>query len=642
MHPLSCSTIAYQLLGDARGVPEQYKYLSVRLKTEQYRLLDWAQVAELAENDERLSLDNRQLVHDILHQTTNTLESFGKLDNKYKVLREPSLVDVDVEDDVRALTSGDSSTEAIRGKFPNLHTGMLSKCLRFRGTTGKFTKQVKFTVFHVEEYKGLLKRLAYFNGIMRSLLNDAQLNRLTEVSRQTSFEIMNLNTKMDNLLRFFAAGNMSFDTVKVETNLPFNPQGLLRSQSAMIFEEPLENRAEGLANLARVKAVHTGYGQGRGIIDPHTAQTLGLDDSVIDPSTTEIERARITFDVEQPKPIIGRQSSRSEAVLDEHLDTARRVWIEWKTYEPANAAENEPRPEVLNRVQQLAALLKMTKPKGFRAPDCLGYFRDLPKDDVHYRFGFVFAKPTKDKGVNASTKPICLLELFQKSKPSWTERVALATAIAQSIQYLHSVDWLHKGLRSHNIVFFPDADRGDKPIFSLPYLSGFDYARPYRVGEFTEKPAQDPTCDVYRHPSAHGDKPTEGFKKTFDIYALGILLVELAYWKPIHTIVGIKDLEKARPPETRAIYYKLLMREGYERDKNYLEKIRGKVGNRYHDAVRACLQGREALLEKDADEMELDRSHEDEIDRDLEMKQGAELQRNFNRMVVQELKEIIT
>ena len=59
-------------------MPKEFQYLRVRMKTEQYRLLDWAHVAQLNEHDEELLISNafRALLLDVLDQKERLLRRF--------------------------------------------------------------------------------------------------------------------------------------------------------------------------------------------------------------------------------------------------------------------------------------------------------------------------------------------------------------------------------------------------------------------------------------------------------------------------------------------------------------------------------------------------------------------------------------
>jgi hypothetical protein len=118
---------------------------------------------------------------------------------------------------------------------------------------------------------------------------------------------------------------------------------------------------------------------------------------------------------------------------------------------------------------------------------------EVDEDGLDARIGFVFEKPSVE-GVSPDSRPVSLFELLDSSaKPRVTDRIRLAHAVANCLLYLHSVNWLHKGLRSQNVVFFPiNVKEKGKPStkidYSKPYLSGFDFARPARADEMTEIP----------------------------------------------------------------------------------------------------------------------------------------------------------
>jgi len=219
-----------------------------------------------------------------------------------------------------------------------------------------------------------------------------------------------------------------------------------------------------------------------------------------------------------------------------------------------------------------------------------------------------------------------------------TERIALARKIAECIERLHAVNWLHKGLRSHNILFFGDSDA--EIDYSSPLISGFDYSRPAANEDMTEKPPENAAYDLYRHPRVHGSGARDtapfgpngngvnggsewrtNFKKSYDIYSLGIILLEIAHWKPIDTILEIPDLATARPSVTIKVRHRLLNEE------KFLNYVRAYLGNTVVGVVKTCLEGPGAFG-----------IHEDKDEREEVV--GAELQRGFYKEVVQRLGEM--
>jgi hypothetical protein len=84
---------AYNLQSDAKGMPAWFHYLRIRLKTEQYHLLHWAEVVNLTEQNESLSTTlqlNEGLVQEVLHQQEAILTGFWKVGHPYRFLLDDS------------------------------------------------------------------------------------------------------------------------------------------------------------------------------------------------------------------------------------------------------------------------------------------------------------------------------------------------------------------------------------------------------------------------------------------------------------------------------------------------------------------------------------------------------------------------
>lgn len=178
---------------------------------------------------------------------------------------------------------------------------------------------------------------------------------------------------------------------------------------------------------------------------------------------------------------------------------------------------------------------------------------------------------------------------------SLTARIKLATAIVECVERLHAVNWLHKGIRSQNILFFRNENENEDGNVDImkPYLSGFDYSRPAQNTEMTEKPPENPAHDLYRHPLAHGNardssSSSPGYRKHYDIYSLGIVLLEIFFWKPIHEIVGIQAIDRVRASETVRIRGRLL-------NEGFLGVLRGALGDSVEEVVMCCLMGLESF-----------------------------------------------
>ncbi|KAF9632041.1 hypothetical protein BFW01_g2903 [Lasiodiplodia theobromae] len=663
----------YQLLTEARHMEAEHKYMRIQLKKEQHRLLDWGYVAGVNVRDDALviSSSDKGLLHDLLEQQQDFLLGFGRYEARYKKpfekLRKPLIVEEvdDVEGDEamvgeagspRLLQAADTDSQT---RFPEGEE-LLKKALGWAKGVRTFPKRLRWAAFDKEKMEQLLLRLSSLNDYLRELLSAQQLNHLNMRQERTYYQIIQLNDKMDQLIEIVKAGK---EWSHLTGAMPAqNPSALIqgRANSAFWLKELLQDLPP--ASLSRVESMEYIREESRRGSNNRSltwlAQFKALETAISGDSLTE-ERA-VDLQLEIPaSAVTDVELSREDIVFLDFDDDdenrrmearfrGKRVWIEFKTYEP-RVFDGQPDPKVTNRIKALVALLKENnRSRQFRAPRCLGYFRDIDPDteEDRYRFGIVFEKPSF---VSQSTKPISLLDLLRATErgimemPSLTDRVQLAKVITEALERLHAVNWLHKGLRSENIIFFSDEiepedlesygmGEQDEPIppavdFSKPYLSGFDYSRPAQNEDLTEKPPENAEYDLYRHPSVQGSRGSidnaANFQKTFDIYALGIILLEIAYWQPIDHILNV-DLPRARPSTTLRVRQRLLD------ERKLLAHVKSNAGVVLEQAVRACLVGEEALI----DSWKYGGFDEKNPN------QAAQLQRGFYERVVEKLADV--
>ena len=202
------------------------------------------------------------------------------------------------------------------------------------------------------------------------------------------------------------------------------------------------------------------------------------------------------------------------------------VVVEYKTYEQDKTGSiNEI---VSRRILQLVALLHEVKDDRFRVLRCINFFDDVPRK----RIGFAFELPSPLAALDVVPTSLDIQLTSKKPKPSLGARIKLAHALAESLGQLHSVGWVHKSLRSENVLFFPHAEGNidavagikklelarDPPEVGLdnPRIFGFEYSR--LEGDFSSGRADyDVRRNIYRHPKRWG-QPSEIFSKIHDIY----------------------------------------------------------------------------------------------------------------------------
>ncbi|KAK3905054.1 prion-inhibition and propagation-domain-containing protein [Staphylotrichum tortipilum] len=335
------------------------------------------------------------------------------------------------------------------------------------------------------------------------------------------------------------------------------------------------------------------------------------------------------------------------------------VWIEWKAIGDAPAGSPRDK-ECALRTVALAQMLHLPKPATLHAPECVGYFDDREVSGVD-RYGWVFKMP---EGADYDTRVISLYEVLGvgRYKPSLAERVAMAECLCATVVDLHAVNWLHKGIFSDNVVFHfseeeeeegkGDGGLGDGGLAygpANPLLCGFEFSRP--DGKLTTARDVDSAWDLYRWPGIQRQRPTErNSKKTYDLYSLGLLLLEIAHWERLHTLMNlgqgrVKDGGEGRPAgvpdvplqESKMVRDWLLGVETKTAPPfeaagrpNPLRELRNVVGDRYWRVVERCVW---AHGEKG---FGVDEAAEQSNDGDV----GVVLQEAFTERVVEELRAV--
>lgn len=113
------------------------------------------------------------------------------------------------------------------------------------------------------------------------------------------------------------------------------------------------------------------------------------------------------------------------------------------------------------------------------------------------------------------------------------------------------------------------------------------------MDEWTEKPGFEPAKDIYRHPNAQSSQTDGSYRKSYDIYSLGVVMIEIALWKRIEDIVGLENLPKAKPSTLRGIQLRLLEKPltGNAADtESCLQQVASACSDSLRDVVERCLE----------------------------------------------------
>jgi Prion-inhibition and propagation/Protein kinase domain len=547
-------------------MPSAYQHHRTRLRIEQTRLLAWGQkvglLEESLEEPSRFLEYNRNLVIDVLLEIQTTFKACVKLGTKYDVLAPPKTTPP--VDDLQ------------KDRNP-----LLQKALAFLEKTPQLSARLQWAMVKQDSFKTLVDRLIGYNDSIESILDKAALDQLQSMQYQTYMVMLQLTTKVDALHDLSRA-------MYIGAQEPHDHAAERLSRSSTLVADQMENRT-GIARLADFKAQQTSLDV---VSQGHDALFLDQDDLHLD----------------------SESETRTKAIWK-----GRAVWIEWKEYVHDFDPKSTWNQTIRDRVRKLASLLgSKHKPTEFRAPMCLGYFDDIRSETA--RYGFVYEIPRHD---SPNVEIVSLRDkLHAPTRPSLTKRIELALAISKSLMYLHSVNWLHKGLRSDNILFFNVMSQADRESVNLDYgsptLSGFDYARP-NLPEATSEPfTHNIEHDLYRHPRVLGHASSRS-RKSDDIYSLGVMLVEIAYWQQIEDIMQLSLQGKGKSSRVRKIRERLL-----DSKESYNATVQDLAGDIYAEVVRKCLAGGpEFGVSEDADE--------------TDPMVGVELQRCFIENVVDKL-----
>ncbi|KAK5048235.1 hypothetical protein LTR84_005905 [Exophiala bonariae] len=260
-----------------------------------------------------------------------------------------------------------------------------------------------------------------------------------------------------------------------------------------------------------------------------------------------------------------------------------RVLQEWKLGQP-NWGDNE-RTTATTRADRLASMLRIEhKPPKLRCLDLAAYtITDGPQNRLDFCFLY-HPPPFANGAILPLTLHTALTTLSERKRPTLAQRFGIAATLAESLLAFHTANWLHKAVCSTNVLFFADA-QNELPNFRQPFMAGFEFSRPDTVRDLTlEGPASSSGFDAYCHPELVASLTGNGerrrrYQRRFDIYGLGVVLLEIGCWMTVATILRSRQ-----------------GMEGTTHD-HLLETVKmslpSRVGSRYKQAVWECLHWEE-------------------------------------------------
>jgi hypothetical protein len=177
-------------------------------------------------------------------------------------------------------------------------------------------------------------------------------------------------------------------------------------------------------------------------------------------------------------------------------------------------------PQTLGRrFEAIASLLRAQKDADLRVLPCKGYrYSSSPVP----QFQLLLEIPPGSR-----PRPLSLLDVLSlkmRTKPDLAHRFQLCWQVSQTLISMHSAGWLHRGLRSENIICFPPSEINLENeslascFFEHFFVSGFDSARSetdFSLGPYDNAISK----NIYRHPERWG-APLRKFSRLHDIYGM--------------------------------------------------------------------------------------------------------------------------
>jgi hypothetical protein len=239
-----------------------------------------------------------------------------------------------------------------------------------------------------------------------------------------------------------------------------------------------------------------------------------------------------------------------------------------------------------DQIHDLGLLLNAAnKPTEFRTLDCVAVV-DMPvppKTDAQY--GLVFKLDGKQQVFTLYD----LLTSGDFAVKSLSHVLHLAQTLSKAILFLHLGGWLHKGIRSDNILFFADTISNVK--LGEAYIGGFEYSRSFAVSSLTQNVGDDEFENLYRHPDHQGlplakDNSTsvmsagrKPFSYEADLYSFGVLMMEICLWSTASQIYELHASDQVREgSRARQIFL------------DTIPSIKVRMGDALAESTSLCLQ----------------------------------------------------
>lgn len=229
---------------------------------------------------------------------------------------------------------------------------------------------------------------------------------------------------------------------------------------------------------------------------------------------------------------------------------------------------------------------------------CVGYFYN--PDPERPSFNLIHSLPFPPSPATAPTlKSLIATQSGSRRIPplhSLDQRYRVALHLSTAVLFLHGSDYLHKNISSESVIMLFNAQNDSSHKFpnalGKPYLVNFELIRSFSLGSHPMEPPSDWKARIYIHPARQGPRP-RSFIKSYDIYSLGVVLLELGLWRPLERFDS--ELSSADPRGMQKALIKIAQEVGITMGKRYREIVQWCLGLSDDEDIQPAVLVREVL-----------------------------------------------
>ena len=567
MDPLSVAGLSFQLfaacikgfvlLSTAHNLGKDSSTLLCMLNLQEIQLTEWARRAGLLKEegvlDRRL---NETVVCQVLKELQDLLLNTEKLKHRYKL----GLVakSFSAQEDVPSGTS-----PVIHGILGDAVSNQLRSDIMYRArliqSKNRFPQRLWWAVVDKSKFTEFINTIRSFVTELWHLYDPIHQDDMSQDLQMVLSHVIRMTSKLDQL-------SSLQETLQLSSEMSLSPVSQTSDSTlASAVEVKLVNLRIAATSVAKESMIrHTVY---------ELPQAWPEQNAQIEGLNLDLRSLRNFMQIK----------GNSEMGTAKYEDET--VFVEWKNL------PTQSRSKIIARVYDLAALLSTTKHPDFRSLRCKGVILDTEAARIAFVYEVPFTELNQPSAMTSNNfqPPQSLRSLFRIC-PSVTDRIRLALQITKSVKYFHIAGWLHKDLRSENILLLMSEGSKLLPTSLLlrPILAGFAFSRLDSPSQISEQPSSDPERDLYRHPEAMGE-PLTSFTATMDIYSLGTVLLEIGEWRSLKNLAEkFVDVRKSVPTTELAKVKTFLLEENPSGGSSML---RYRMGDVFAAVTRMMLSG---------------------------------------------------